>query len=150
MMMLRAERLHLVAHSLGGIVLHHLFRQFPDLPPGRVVLLGSPVRGSGVARRMAVSPFLRPLLGSNREEGLLGDVPPWPPNRELGVIAGNRGLGVGRLIGGLEHKISKVNLGRKGTYYRLKVGPFDSAAGAKAMCAKLKRRRQYCEATVME
>jgi len=56
----------------------------------------------------------------------------------------------GKLIGGLEHKISKVNLGRKGTYYRLKVGPFDSAAGAKAMCAKLKRRRQYCEATVME
>ncbi|MBT7942981.1 MAG: tetratricopeptide repeat protein [Alphaproteobacteria bacterium] len=54
------------------------------------------------------------------------------------------------LIGGLNHKISKVNLGRKGTYYRLKVGPFDSAAAAKAMCGKLKRRRQYCEATVME
>ncbi|NQV82465.1 MAG: SPOR domain-containing protein [Rhodospirillales bacterium] len=55
-----------------------------------------------------------------------------------------------KLIGGLDHKISKVNLGRKGTYYRLKVGPFDSTADAKAMCAKLKRRRQYCEATVME
>ena len=33
---------------------------------------------------------------------------------------------------------------------RLKAGPFDSAADAKAMCRKLKRRRQYCEATVME
>jgi tetratricopeptide (TPR) repeat protein len=54
-----------------------------------------------------------------------------------------------KLIGGMESKISKVNLGRKGTYYRLKVGPFATAAEAKAMCRKLKRRRQYCEATVM-
>ncbi len=56
----------------------------------------------------------------------------------------------GKLIGGLDHKIVKVNLGRKGTYYRLKAGPFDSAKAAKSMCRKLKRRRQFCEATVME
>ena len=35
-------------------------------------------------------------------------------------------------------------------YYRLKAGPFKSAAEAKAMCRKLKRRRQFCEPTVME
>ena len=56
----------------------------------------------------------------------------------------------GKLIGGLDPMISKVNLGRKGTYYRLKAGPFNSAKEAKAMCGKLKRRRQFCEATVME
>ncbi|MDA1091333.1 MAG: tetratricopeptide repeat protein [Proteobacteria bacterium] len=54
------------------------------------------------------------------------------------------------LIGDLEHKISRVNLGRKGTYFRLKAGPFKSAADAKDMCSKLKRRRQFCEPTVME
>ncbi|MBC8339717.1 MAG: SPOR domain-containing protein [Rhodospirillales bacterium] len=54
------------------------------------------------------------------------------------------------LIGDLDHKITKVNLGRKGTYYRLKAGPFESAGEAKSMCGKLKRRRQFCEATVME
>lgn len=54
------------------------------------------------------------------------------------------------LISGLEHKITRVNLGRKGTYYRLKAGPFKNAAAAKAMCRKLKRRRQFCEPTVME
>jgi cell division protein FtsN len=54
------------------------------------------------------------------------------------------------LVGGLEHKVSRVNLGRKGTYYRLKAGPFKSAAEAKAMCRKLKRRRQFCEPTVVE
>ncbi len=54
------------------------------------------------------------------------------------------------LISGLEHKVTRVNLGRKGTYYRLKAGPFKNAAQAKAMCRKLKRRRQFCEPTVME
>ncbi len=54
------------------------------------------------------------------------------------------------LVGDLEHMVSRVNLGRKGTYYRLKAGPFKSAAEAKAMCRKLKRRRQFCEPTVME
>ena len=53
------------------------------------------------------------------------------------------------LIGGLDHIISKVNLGRKGTYYRLKVGPFDSNEKAKSVCRKLKSRRQFCEVTVM-
>ncbi len=54
------------------------------------------------------------------------------------------------LVSGLEHKVTRVNLGRKGTYYRLKAGPFKNAAAAKAMCRKLKRRRQFCEPTVME
>jgi len=53
------------------------------------------------------------------------------------------------LVGGLDHKISRVNLGRKGTYFRLKAGPFNSAGEAKAMCRKLKRRRQFCEPTLM-
>ncbi len=54
------------------------------------------------------------------------------------------------LVSGLDHKVTRVNLGRKGTYYRLKAGPFKNAAEAKAMCRKLKRRRQFCEPTVME
>jgi hypothetical protein len=54
-----------------------------------------------------------------------------------------------KLVGGLDHFISKVNLGRKGMYYRLKVGPFDSAKSANSVCRKLKQRRQFCEVTVM-
>jgi pimeloyl-ACP methyl ester carboxylesterase len=99
---LGAERLHLVAHSLGGIVLMHLFDRFPDLPPGRVVLLGSPVQGSGVARRLSRLPLLRHCLGRSIQLGLLGDVPPWQGGRELGVIAGTGGIGIGTLVGGLE------------------------------------------------
>ena len=53
------------------------------------------------------------------------------------------------LLEGLDHEVSKVNLGRKGTYFRLKAGPFASADAAKEMCRKLKARRQFCEPTVL-
>jgi len=56
-----------------------------------------------------------------------------------------------KLLKGFEPFISKVNLGRKkGIYYRLKVGPLKSASQAREFCKKLKRRRQYCEPTVIE
>ncbi len=54
-----------------------------------------------------------------------------------------------KLLAGFEHKVTRVNLGKKGTYFRLKAGPFKSAKAAKNMCRKLKRRRQFCEPTVM-
>jgi hypothetical protein len=89
---------HLVGHSLGGIVILHLFQHCSPLPGGRIVLLGSPVQGSGVARVMQESRLLRPLLGNSTEMGLLGPAHPWGGERELGVIAGNSGMGVGRFI----------------------------------------------------
>ena len=97
----RLERVHFVAHSLGGIVLLHLFERWPEAPPGRSVMLGSPLLGSGVARRLARSPRLRRLLGRSVEGGLLGDAPPVPLDREVGMVAGSRGIGMGRFIGGV-------------------------------------------------
>ena len=50
------------------------------------------------------------------------------------------------LLGNLQSEVSKVNLGPKGTWYRLKAGPVESTAGATELCRKLKRRRQkFCE-----
>ena len=37
---LNAPVIHLVGHSLGGLVILRLLQDNPDLPPGRVVLLG--------------------------------------------------------------------------------------------------------------
>lgn len=94
--------LHFVAHSLGGLVLLNLFDLFPDQPPGRVVLLGAPVRGSIVARRLVRHGWGRPLIGRSGERGLIEGAPAWNGGRELGLIAGTNGLlGVGRLVGGL-------------------------------------------------
>lgn len=93
---------HFVCHSLGGLVLLHLFDQFPIQKPGRIVLLGTPVNGSTVAYRLHRIRLTRWLLGRSIENGLLGERPGWMKWRELGVIAGTMPLGVGLVIGGLD------------------------------------------------
>ena len=90
--------IHLVAHSLGGIVVLHLFDAYPAQKPGRVVLLGSPLKGSAAAARLARTPWGRAILGRSVEQGLLGGAPRWHGARDLGVIAGTRPLGVGALV----------------------------------------------------
>lgn len=100
----RADTLHLVGHSLGGLVILKLFELGlrPDLPPGRIVLLGPPLRGSRAARNLARLPFGKKILGSGiQEEGLAVRDRCWSRRRELGVIAGDLALGVGRLFGKL-------------------------------------------------
>lgn len=98
---LDAERVDFVAHSLGGIVLLHYFSLVSDPLPGRVVMLGTPARGSLVARRMASSGLAGLFLGKSIEQGLLGDAPGWSNKRELGMIAGTSGIGIGYLSGRL-------------------------------------------------
>ena len=95
---IKADVVHLVAHSLGGIVLLHLFDKYPHQKPGRVVMLGTPIRGSEVAQKMISSYWMKPLLGRSTERGLLGDAPRWQSDRELGMIAGMRGFGLGKLV----------------------------------------------------
>lgn len=96
-----ADVVHFVAHSLGGLVLLHLFEQAPLQRPGRVLLLGTPVSGSAAAQHVSNWPVLRHLLlGRSLERGLLGGAPRWKEARELGMVAGTRGgLGMGSLSG---------------------------------------------------
>lgn len=54
------------------------------------------------------------------------------------------------VLADLNHYIAKVTLGRKGTYYRLKAGPVASQGEATTLCRTLKRRRQFCEPTIIE
>ena len=93
-----ADVIHLVAHSLGGIVLLHLFDKYPQQKPGRVVMLGTPIRGSEVAQKMLSSRWQQHLLGRSVDKGLLGDAPRWRSDRELGMIAGTEGFGLGKLV----------------------------------------------------
>jgi pimeloyl-ACP methyl ester carboxylesterase len=101
-----ADRLHLVGHSLGGLVIMKLFEDaaaHARLPPGRIVLLGPPVRGSQTAQNLARLPFGRQIMGIGvGEELLTARERRWDGVRELGVIAGDLGLGLGRLVGTLE------------------------------------------------
>lgn len=95
---IEADVIHLVAHSLGGVVVLHLFSAFPQQKPGRVVLLGSPLKGSSVALSMNRNAWVSVVLGRARQRGLLGDAPSWTGGRELGMIAGTRGPGLGTVL----------------------------------------------------
>lgn len=95
---LRCDALHLVGHSLGGVLLVRLFRSPPRLPPGRVLLLGSPVRGSAAARSLARLPFGAAMLGASLAALTATSEPIWEGVRDLGVIAGDTGIGLGRLV----------------------------------------------------
>ncbi len=99
---IRADELHLVGHSLGGVVILTMFELMaqPVLPAGRIVLLGSPVRGSSAAQRLARMPFGKTILGLTAKEALLGTRERrWAGARDLGIIAGDLALGLGRLTG---------------------------------------------------
>jgi pimeloyl-ACP methyl ester carboxylesterase len=99
-----ADTLHLVGHSLGGLVILKMFEEMApvQLPPGRIVLLGPPLRGSRTAQNFARLPFGRRIMGIGvGEELLVARERRWKGARELGVIGGNLGVGMGRLVGAL-------------------------------------------------
>ncbi len=106
----RTDTLHLVGHSMGGPLILEFFEREVSadgllagggpLPPGRIVLLGSPVRGSRAAQRLARLPYGRKMLGSMAHELLLEPRERhWSGARDLGVIAGDAPWGLGRLVG---------------------------------------------------
>jgi pimeloyl-ACP methyl ester carboxylesterase len=99
---LTAPVVHVVGHSLGGVVALHLQAERPPARLGRCVLLGTPTRGSAVAHLLARSRFTRHLLGKSTERGLLGEAPPHGGAHDVGVIAGAQALGAGRLFSALQ------------------------------------------------
>jgi pimeloyl-ACP methyl ester carboxylesterase len=56
-------RVHLVGHSLGGLVVLNMLALHPRTPVGRIVLMGTPVAGSRAALQIARSRVGRFLVG---------------------------------------------------------------------------------------
>ncbi len=96
----REGPVHLVGHSLGGLVALEAIRRAPQLPFGRVVCLGSPLNGSRVARRLGDWPGTGRLLGRSGAI-LLSGIEHWDGLREVGVIAGSLPFGLGAMVGPL-------------------------------------------------
>jgi pimeloyl-ACP methyl ester carboxylesterase len=96
---LPGEQIHLLGHSLGGLIILECLRRYRFERPGRVVLLGAPLLGSRTAERLGRFGLARPLLGRAVCEQLLTpEERRWTSERELGVIAGTLPLGFGRLV----------------------------------------------------
>lgn len=97
-----ADAVHLVGHSLGGLLALRACSECAPLPPGRIVCLGSPLRGSAAARGFARwGRGSEILLGHNRqllEQGFER----WDGGREVGMIAGRMALGLGAVLGHLQ------------------------------------------------
>lgn len=96
MRQLGGSPIHLVGHSLGGLLVLRMFERHADLPKGRIVLLGSPVTGSHAAERLSTWPISARFLGHSHPE--LVNASPACATREIGMIAGNRPIGLGRLF----------------------------------------------------
>lgn len=94
---LNAPRMHIVGHSLGGLIALKMLESTPALHCGRLVLVGTPYTGSFAAQRLAQFPGGAALLGRSIAEWLDGARPAIPAG-EVGVIAGTRGIGLGWLI----------------------------------------------------
>lgn len=96
--------IHLVGHSLGGLVILDMLRQEADPRLRRVVLLGTPCIDSHCARRLAGLRGMPALLGRSIGEwlarGPAAALAP-PPAVAVGVLAGTRSLGLGRVVPGL-------------------------------------------------
>ena len=94
------DTVHLVGHSLGGVLICSMLRAHLPARIGRVVCLGSPLRGSRTAERLLRWPGGRKVIGR-----CLGDVnacggfSAWRDGVEVGSIAGRLPFGVGRLLG---------------------------------------------------
>jgi len=95
---LTCDTLHLVGHSMGGVVALAAAQLVPPERRGRVVVIGTPFADSYSGRRMQQFAAGRVLLGkcmsawlAQSREGVSRDV-------ELGVIAGNGGIGLGCVI----------------------------------------------------
>ena len=96
---LPGSRVHLIGHSMGGVlVLACLTRRPADIRIGRSVLLGAPVSKCQAAQDFAQHAAGRWLLGESIE--LWRDPPALavPTGREVGVIAGTHAFGLGPLF----------------------------------------------------
>jgi len=98
---LRAGVVHVVAHSLGGLVALRYLQGAPDARIGRCVVLGAPLSGAQIARSLAQRRAGRMLLGASTAV-LCADFDTRIDARAcVGSIAGSRPFGLGCLVSNL-------------------------------------------------
>lgn len=92
-----SQPVHLVGHSLGGLIGLEALRRVPGLPVPRMVCIGSPLCGSEAARRLGRQAWALALLG--RSGSLLRQgCEPWQGQTRVGMVAGTVARGMGRLF----------------------------------------------------
>jgi pimeloyl-ACP methyl ester carboxylesterase len=98
---LKAPNLHLVGHSTGGLMALVALQRRPLARPGRIVCLGSPLRGSIAADQLAkLGDLGAAILGPTGRQALLGQLlQRYDGERDVGVIAGTTSIGAAMMLG---------------------------------------------------
>ncbi len=97
------KKVHLVGHSLGGVVSLRMLALEPDAPVERVVCMGSPLCGSRAASILNQTDLGDAILGKSVTEGVVDEAAvQWARDvcvsHEVGVIAGTVPVGMGQLL----------------------------------------------------
>jgi len=100
---LEVDGVHLVGHSLGGVLALRMLANDAGALPGRVVCLGSPLTGSRAAEILGAQEWAENIIGRSLPAGVIHEAAnEWARHvceqREIGVIAGTVPLGFGRLF----------------------------------------------------
>ncbi len=93
-----APRVHLVGHSLGGVIVLRYLQRDPDERIQRAVLIGTPVSGCQAATDLAQRAGGEFLLGKSLGIWREPVDAPLDPRFEIGVIAGTRAFGIGSMV----------------------------------------------------
>lgn len=93
--------IHLVGHSLGGLVALRALSMSGEQTVGRVVCLGSPLCGSTAARGLGRFPLAPRLMGRSRRL-LCEGIGSCEGRVEVGSIAGTRAMGLGHYFGHIQ------------------------------------------------
>jgi len=94
---------HIIGHSLGGVVALRMLANDSGSVPGRVVCLGSPLCGSRAAKVLSRQDWAEAILGQSMITGVINEAAnEWASHvcetREIGIIAGTVPLGFGQLV----------------------------------------------------
>ena len=100
---LESDTVHLVAHSLGGVIALRMLALNPDARVSRTVCLGSPLCGSRAAEHLNKLDWGGAILGKSVVDGVVDEAAnEWATKvteaREVGCIAGTVAMGLGRLF----------------------------------------------------
>ena len=95
------DSLHVIGHSMGGVLIREVFERDPDPRPGRLVAIGSPLVGCWVGRRVA---GLHGRIGGCLVGRTVADYiarpggEAWRGGRDFGVLAGTYPVGIGAVF----------------------------------------------------
>ena len=96
------QTIHFAGHSLGAVTIVSMLAEagwsIPGKTLGRIVLAGPPFQGSHAGKALVDKGLGNILAGKPLQDWLAGPRPVVPSHIDLGVIAGDSRLGLGRVL----------------------------------------------------